>query len=54
MKNSLYIIAALLVVIWAIVYFADNSSGMIHLLLVVAGFVLIIRIFTPKKLSNRW
>ena len=52
MKNLLYVIAGLLLVIWFIVFLGFNSSGMVHILLVLAGFVLLIRIFLNKKLSN--
>jgi hypothetical protein len=48
MKNLLYVIAALLIVIWIIV--VKPSSG-IHLLLAMAGLLIVIRIVFDKQLS---
>ncbi|MCB2196430.1 MAG: lmo0937 family membrane protein [Bacteroidetes bacterium] len=52
MKNLLYIIAGLLIVIWAIVFLSFNASGLIHILLILAGVIILVRIFFNKKLSN--
>ncbi len=50
MKNLLYVIAALLIVIWIIV--VKPSSG-IHLLLAVAGLLIVIRMVFDKQLSRK-
>ena len=53
MKNSLYVIAGLLVVIWGIIYWGFNSSGMVHILLAIAGFIVLVRLIFNKQLSNK-
>jgi hypothetical protein len=53
MKNLLYVIAGLLVVIWFIVFLGFNSSGMVHILLVLAGLIILIRLIFNKKLSGK-
>jgi len=50
MKNLLYIIAGLLVVIWIIVF---QPVGLIHMLLVIAAFIVIITIIFNKRLSGK-
>jgi hypothetical protein len=45
MKNSLYIIAGLLLVIWGIIYWGFNASGAVHLLLAAAGIIILVRYF---------
>jgi len=49
MKNSLYIIAGLLLLFWGIVTFGYNSSWVFNLLLPLAGFIVLLRIFYKKK-----
>jgi hypothetical protein len=49
MKNSLTIIAGLLLLIWAIVTFGFYSFRTIDLLLPIAGFIVFLRIFYNKK-----
>ena len=53
MKNTLYIIAGLLIVIWAIVYFGFESFGAIHMVLVLAILLIAARIIFNKKLSRK-
>ncbi len=53
MKNLLYVIAGLLIVIWAIVFLSFNSSGMVHFLLLIAGFIILIRIVFGRQLSGK-
>ena len=36
MENTLYIIAVIMVVIWAIGFFAYNVGGLLHILLIIA------------------
>jgi hypothetical protein len=52
MKNLLYIIAALLIVIWGIIFLSFNASAFVHVILIVAGVIILIRILFDKKLSN--
>jgi uncharacterized ion transporter superfamily protein YfcC len=52
MKNSLYIIAGLLIVIWGIIFWGFNSAGVVHLLLAVAVIIILIRLIFNKQLSK--
>ena len=54
MKNSLYAIAGLLIVIWAIVFLSLNASGIVHGLLVLAGFIILVRLIFGKQLSANY
>jgi len=49
MKNSLYIIAGLLLLLWAIVTFGFHSFRTIDILLPVAAFIVLLRILFYKK-----
>jgi tryptophan-rich sensory protein len=53
MKNLLYVISGLLVVIWSIVYFGFHTSGTVHIILAVAAFIAIIRYFFYRELTSR-
>lgn len=53
MKNSLYFIAGLVLVIWAIIFWGFDSNSSVHLLLAVAGIILVVRIFFGRQLSNK-
>ncbi|MFN9499951.1 MAG: lmo0937 family membrane protein [Chryseotalea sp.] len=44
MDNLLYFIAALLVILWVLGYYAFSLGGAIHFLLVVAVIVLVIKL----------
>ncbi len=50
MKNLLYVVAALLIVIWIIIF--KPSSG-VHLLLALAALIIFIRIVFDKRLSRK-
>ncbi|MBN2819505.1 MAG: hypothetical protein JXP36_11075 [Bacteroidales bacterium] len=52
MKNSLYIIAGLLLVIWGIIFWGFNTTGVVHLLLAVAGVIILIRLIFNNQLSK--
>jgi hypothetical protein len=52
MKNLLYVIAGLLIVIWGIIFFGFHSSGTVHWLLVFAGLVIFIRIIFNNQLTH--
>lgn len=47
--NSLYILAVLFIVLWVVGYIGYNIGGPIHLLLVLAVMVLIVR-FRRRKI----
>jgi len=50
MKNLLFVIAGLLVIIWIIIF---KPSSSVHLLLALAGLIVVIRIVFDKKLSKK-
>jgi hypothetical protein len=49
MGNLLYIVAVLLILFWAIGYFAYSAGGLIHILLVIAIIAVILRVISGKK-----
>jgi hypothetical protein len=49
MGNLLYLIAVILVIGWAIGFFAFNVGGIIHILLVIAIISLIFRVIQGNK-----
>lgn len=51
MKNALYIVALILVVVWAIVKFAYHiGSALIHILLIVAVAMIALNLIRGKRL----
>jgi hypothetical protein len=53
MKNSLYVIAGLLFVIWGIIYWGFSATGPVHIIPAVAGFIILVRLVFNKQLSNK-
>ena len=51
MKNSLYVIAGLLLVIWGILFWGVHTVGAVHFLLAGAFFVILVRVVFNKQLS---
>ncbi|MBK7171967.1 MAG: lmo0937 family membrane protein [Bacteroidales bacterium] len=49
MGNLLYVIAVILVIGWAIGFFAYSAGSVIHLLLVIALIAIIFRIIQGRK-----
>jgi hypothetical protein len=49
MGNLLYIIAVILIIGWLLGVFAFNVGGIIHVLLVIAIIVILIRIIQGRK-----
>jgi hypothetical protein len=49
MGDLLYIIAVILIVAWAIGFFAFSVGGIIHVLLIIAIIAIIFRIIQGKK-----
>jgi hypothetical protein len=51
MGNSLYVVAVILVILWAIGFLGYNAGGIIHILLVIAIVSVLLRIIQGKKFS---
>jgi len=49
MGNLLYIIAVILLIAWAIGFFAYSAGGIIHILLVIAIIAILIRVIQGKR-----
>jgi len=52
MKDLLYTLAAVLIIVWAIAYVGFHSGGLIHLLLAVAIVLAIIRLVLGRKANK--
>jgi len=52
MKNTPYVIAALILVIWGLIYYGFHSGNGIHILLLVAGIIVLVRIVFSKQLNR--
>lgn len=50
MGNLLYLIAVILVIGWAVGFFAFHVNGIIHILLVIALIAVIFRIISGQKI----
>jgi len=50
MGNLLYIIAVILVIAWAVGFFAYSTGGIIHILLVIALIAVIFRVIQGKSI----
>jgi Family of unknown function (DUF5670) len=49
MGNLLYTVAVILVIVWAIGFLGYNAGGLIHILLVIALVVVILKLIQGKK-----
>lgn len=49
MSNLLYTIAVILIIFWAIGFFAYSAGSIIHLLLVIAAIAVILRLIQGRK-----
>jgi predicted ferric reductase len=49
MSSLLYIIAVILVVAWAIGFFAYSAGGIIHILLVIALIAIVFRVIQGRR-----
>jgi len=49
MGNLLYVIAVVLILFWAIGFFAYSAGGIIHVLLVIAIIAILLRIIQGNK-----
>ncbi|WP_310378891.1 lmo0937 family membrane protein [Flavobacterium sp.] len=50
MNNLLYTVAVILVILWAIGFFAYSAGSIIHILLVIAIVAVLLRVIQGKKL----
>ena len=50
MSNLLYTIAVILIIFWAIGFFAYRAGGVIHILLVIAIIAILLRLIQGKKI----
>lgn len=50
MGNLLYIIAVILIIGWAIGFFAYSAGGIIHILLVIAVIAILLRVIQGGKI----
>jgi len=49
MGNLLYIIAAILIIGWLVGFVGYNAGGIIHILLVIAVIVVLLRVIQGRK-----
>jgi hypothetical protein len=50
MSNLLYVIAILLIIGWALGFFAYSAGGIIHILLVLALIAVLLRLIGGRKI----
>ena len=50
MSNLLYIIAVVLIIAWAVGFFAYSAGNIIHILLVIAVIAILLRVIQGKKI----
>jgi hypothetical protein len=51
MKNSLYVLAFILVIAWIVGFFSTNVGNIIHILLVMAIIAVLLRINQGRKVA---
>jgi Family of unknown function (DUF5670) len=52
MGNLLYVIAVILIIAWAIGFFAFSAGGIIHVLLIIAVIAILFRIISGRKILD--
>lgn len=52
MGNLLYVVAVILIIGWAIGFFAYSAGGIIHILLVIAVIAILFRIISGRKIVD--
>lgn len=50
MGNLLYVIAVILIIAWAIGFVGFQAGGLIHVLLVIAIIVILVKVIQGKKI----
>jgi len=48
MGNLLYVIAVVLILLWALGFFAYNAGGIIHILLIIAIIAILFRVIQGR------
>jgi hypothetical protein len=51
MSNLLYVIAVILIIGWLLGLFAFHAGGIIHILLVIAIIVILVRVIQGRRIS---
>lgn len=49
MGNLLYIIAVILIIAWAIGFIGYSAGGLVHVLLVIAAIIIIVKLLQGRK-----
>jgi hypothetical protein len=49
MENLLYLVAILLIIGWAIGFIGFHAGGLIHILLVIAVIVILLRVISGRR-----
>ena len=49
MSNLLYVVAIILIIMWAIGFLAYSAGGIIHILLVIAIIAIILRVIQGRR-----
>lgn len=49
MRNLLYIIAVVIIIIWAIGFIGYHAGGLIHLLLIIAIIIILLRVIQGRR-----
>jgi hypothetical protein len=52
MGNLLYVLAIILLIAWAIGFFAFSAGEIIHILLIIALIAVILRVIQGRKIIN--
>ena len=53
MKNLLYVIAGLLIVIWGIAFWGLHAAGAVHYILAAAALIILIRLIFSRQLTTK-
>ncbi len=51
MGNLLYIIAVILIILWAVGYLGINAGGLIHILLIIAVIAVLFQVIQGKRIN---
>ena len=51
MGNILYVVAVILIILWAIGFVGFNAGGIIHILLVIALISVLLRVIQGRKIG---
>ena len=49
MRDILYVVAVILIIAWALGFFAFHVGGLIHILLVIAIIAILVRVIQGRK-----